>query len=68
MITGNIITDFCLLILFLPVVAFAINIFIGIMTIVTIRFQQSTYFMFTHCAAVFLFAFLFREGEQTMRY
>ena len=29
MITGNIITDFCLLILFLPVVAFAINIFIG---------------------------------------
>jgi NADH-quinone oxidoreductase subunit L len=29
MITGNIITDFCLLILFLPLVAFAINIVFG---------------------------------------
>ncbi len=29
MITGNIITDFCLLILFLPLLAFSINIFFG---------------------------------------
>jgi len=29
MITGNIITDFSLLILFLPLVAFTINIFFG---------------------------------------